>query len=140
MIPIYVPDKSPRSRRASLMFITLGALTAVGLMLLLLLRSTVAATPWILVTVGVLVLAVIPLSLFFVRRTTPDEEMKAKRGVEGLDLYSVIDRLVDDLDDDEAAYLQRRLDEREAKHKDDLTVSIDDLLEQRAHTRDSNGE
>ncbi len=67
-------------------------------------------------------------------RTTPQ---KAKRGLAGLDMYSVIDRLVDDLDNDEAAYLRRRLDEREEKAKDDLTLTVDELLDQRAQERDS---
>lgn len=63
--------------------------------------------------------------------TTHSAAEKAKRGAAGLDMYSVIDRLVDDLDDDEAAYLQRQLDERAAKAKNDLMISIDDLLEDR---------
>jgi hypothetical protein len=113
--------------------IVLGALVAVGLMLLLLLRSTAGSMPWILIAVGALVLILIPVSLFFVRRS--DDEGKGKRDLEGRDLLSVIDRLVDDVDDDEAAYLRRRLDEREAKRKDDLTVSLDDLLDQRADDR-----
>jgi hypothetical protein len=56
---------------------------------------------------------------------------KAKRGLEGLDMYSLIDRLVDDLDGDELAYLKQRLDERESGGREDLEVSVKTLLEQR---------
>lgn len=70
-------------------------------------------------------------------RTAPLQKQKTKRGLEGLDLYTVIDRLVDDLDDDEAAYLRRRLDERDAQQKDDLTLTVGEMLEQRARDRDS---
>jgi len=34
---------------------------------------------------------------------------KPKRRLEGLDIYSIIDRLVDELDGDELVYLQRKL-------------------------------
>lgn len=67
--------------------------------------------------------------------TTRTSAEKEKRADVGHDLYSVIDRLVDDLDDDEAAYLQRRLEQRDAKAKDDLTVTLDTLLETRAEDR-----
>ncbi len=36
---------------------------------------------------------------------------KAKRVPHGMDMYSMIDRVMDDLDDDEMDYLERRLDE-----------------------------
>ncbi len=36
---------------------------------------------------------------------------KAKRVPHGMDMYSMIDRVVGDLDDDEMDYLERRLDE-----------------------------
>ncbi len=36
---------------------------------------------------------------------------KAKRIPEGMDMYSMIDRVMDDLDDDEMDYLERRVDE-----------------------------
>ena len=57
---------------------------------------------------------------------------KAKRGLDGADMYSLIDRMVDDLDDDEATYLRRRLDDRERGLKRDETKNaLDDLLDER---------
>lgn len=85
-----------------------------------------------------LTLLLVSLIPMIALRVTTDQEEKAKRGLEGLDMYTVIDRLVADLDDDEAAYLQRRLDERDAKAKDKLTASLGDLLDQRAESRRSN--
>lgn len=137
MFPIFVPDDSdrtPRSRRAGLKIAALGGIVALGLMLLLMMRSSGGSVPWVLIGVGVVVLFVIPIILLL-SRGDADQQAKSKRGLEGLDLYSVIDRLVDDIDDDEAAYLQRKLDERKAKNRDDLTVSLDELLEQRAQNR-----
>lgn len=116
--------------------VIVGALVAFGLMFVLLMRSNVPTTPWLLIGFLAPVVIIVTVIFLFARRSdAADDDAKAKRGLEGLDLYSVIDRLVDDLDDDEAAYLQRRLDERDAKNKNDLTVSLDDLLERRAQDR-----
>lgn len=60
---------------------------------------------------------------------------KAKRKREGMDMYTLIDRMVDDLDDDEAAYLQRRLDARESSVRDDLAESAEDLFNRRDEDR-----
>ncbi len=40
-----------------------------------------------------------------------EEEAKSKRLPEGMDMYSMIDRVVDDLGDDEMDYLEQRVDE-----------------------------
>ncbi|HVU13820.1 MAG TPA: hypothetical protein VHD90_21230 [Phototrophicaceae bacterium] len=88
------------------------------------------------VAITVMLASLVPV---FVLRASSEHE-KSKRGLEGLDLYTVIDRLVADLDDDEAAYLQRRLNERDTKAKDELTVSLGDLLDQRAEARRPNDE
>src|SRR5579871_1817663 len=58
-----------------------------------------------------LILMVSSILLFARSHMNVDAAEKRKRGLEGLDMYSVIDRLVADLDEDEAVYLQRRLDE-----------------------------
>ena len=65
---------------------------------------------------------------------------KRKRFDAGQDMYSMIDRMVDDLDDDEAAYLQRRLHQRETKTKRDLEASLGDLLDKRAEQKHSRRE
>ncbi len=120
-----------------MLVVGLGTLTAIGLMFMLVAPASASSTPWLLITVMVILLLMVPLVLLISRSTRDEAQSKAKgkRGLEGLDMYSVIDRMVDDLDSDEAAYLQRRLDEREAKQKDDLTVSLDEVLNQRAQDR-----
>lgn len=60
---------------------------------------------------------------------------KEKRRPQGADMYTLIDRMVDDLDDDEAAYLRRRLDAREADMQNDLPADMQDLLDQREQDR-----
>ena len=58
--------------------------------------------------------------------------VKVKRGLDGTDMYTLIDRMVDDLDDDEATYLRRRLDDRERELERDSTKSaLADLLDER---------
>lgn len=61
---------------------------------------------------------------------------KAKRGLDGADMYTLIDRMVDDLDDDEAEYLRRRLDDRErGLQRQETEQSLADLLDQREADR-----
>jgi hypothetical protein len=60
---------------------------------------------------------------------------KQKRALDGLDMYSMIDRLVDDLDEDELAHLRRRLEERDQGHDPKLKQSLQALLEERSEAR-----
>lgn len=60
---------------------------------------------------------------------------KPKRFAPGQDMYTLIDRMVDDLDADELAYLRRRLDEQEQASEDNLAQSMAELLEKRAELR-----
>jgi hypothetical protein len=50
-------------------------------------------------------------------------------------MYTLIDRMVGDLNEDEAAYLRRRLDELEAGLQTDLPAEVTDLLDQRKRNR-----
>ncbi|MCB9456341.1 MAG: hypothetical protein H6671_10185 [Anaerolineaceae bacterium] len=73
-----------------------------------------------------------------VRRTYQyrHDATKAKHGLDGADMYTLIDRMVDDLDDDEAAYLRRRLDDRErGLQRQETEQSLADLLDQREADR-----
>lgn len=73
-------------------------------------------------------------SLIFIAIKQPGgAQEKPKR--DGLDMYMLIDRLVDDLDDDEADYLRRRLDERERDVKRDLADEALNVLDRRAENR-----
>jgi hypothetical protein len=64
-----------------------------------------------------------------------DAPEKRKRELENVDMYAMIDRLVDDLDEDEIEYLRRRLEGRGDNHQ--LTKSLETLLDQRSETRQS---
>jgi hypothetical protein len=64
-----------------------------------------------------------------------DAPEKRKRGLEGQDFHSVIDRLVDELDEDELAYLRKRLEEREQGRRPELTHSLEALLDERSETQ-----
>ena len=85
------------------------------------------------VMVGMLVSALTIGAVMFAASRQSREKVKPKR--EGMDMYTLIDRLVDDLDDDEASYLQRRLDDRERGFRGELAESAEDLLLRRAEDR-----
>lgn len=55
---------------------------------------------------------------------------KAKRGVQP-DMYAMIDRMLDYLDADEMAYLQRRLAEIENSQTDHFPADLESLLDER---------
>ncbi len=136
MIPIFhnaTAVRNPRWTALKAFFAALAAMLAAGVVLMF---SSGAgdAPPVLFVFVVAAVVIAVSVTALIVTRLAPT---KGKRGLEGLDMYTMIDRMVDDLDDDEAAYLQRRLGEREAKQKDDLTLSLNDLLEQRAQEKRS---
>ena len=123
--------RNPRWTALKAFFAALAVMLAGGVLLVF--SADSGDTP---VAVFIFALAVIGIAVsvaaLVVTRLAP---AKSKRGLAGLDMYTMIDRLVDDLDDDEAAYVQRRLDEREAKQKDNLTLSLNDLLEQRTQEK-----
>jgi hypothetical protein len=120
--------------RRALVGVLLGLVVAMLLgVSLLAIRSGGTAFPVIAFGVGaVLVLLMGVMLATSVFSPASSRFAKRKRGLDGLDMYSVIDRLVDDLDEDEMAYLQRRLDEREGGSPDELPEVIDDLLSQRS--------
>lgn len=141
MFPIFVPrtSRSRAFRRQTAKFIGIlisGILSLVLLLVVLAFRPA-APLPWIMIGIGALVAVVIPIIAVVALRNAREEEaaavpVKRKRGLDGEDMYSLIDRLVDDLDDDEAAYLRRRLDNHErGLQREDTQTSIGDLLDDR---------
>jgi hypothetical protein len=92
-----------------------GGGTSVGFVIVLI-ATIVAAT---------LLAPIVVLS----QRKAPE---KRKRSA---DAYSLIDRLVEELDDDELAYLRSRLDAREHRLSDDVATSMEELLESRSENR-----
>ena len=130
-------DDDPQAQKRALVA------TMVGLVIMMLLGMSLLAikfvgNPFPIIAVGVgailvLLMVVMLTALFFSQGSS--QGGKRKRGLDGLDMYSLIDRLVDDLDEDEMAYLQRRLDARESSSPDELPEVIDDLLSQRTEDR-----
>jgi len=101
----------------------------VTLILFVFMRTPVSGVPLLFfaaMVVAALVLA--PVVVLSGRKSTE----KRKRNV---DSYALIDRLVEELDDDEIAYLRRRLGARETALPDDVVVPMEDLLDARAERR-----
>ncbi|MBC8171447.1 MAG: hypothetical protein H7X77_07230 [Anaerolineae bacterium] len=113
------------------------ALLAGGLLAALIINDVSSQTDMLVVfAVLIIIVAMIPISLLFSRNTTSSETTeKQKRVLAGMDMYSLIDRMVQELDEDEIAYLQNQLDQRSGAQKQDLQASLGDLLNQRAEKR-----
>lgn len=60
---------------------------------------------------------------------------KRKPFAPGQDMYSLIDRMLVELDEEELAYLRRRLAEMDQAEADDLAQSLGELLDKRAEVR-----
>lgn len=82
-----------------------------------------------------MILILLTIGLLANATRTPDATEKRKRELENVDMYSMIDRLVGDLDDDELAHLRRRLEEREQGRDPKLSQSLEALLDKRSETR-----
>lgn len=136
-VPIFDETSAPRSQRpVGLKLLSIGLAMIFAVSIAALLIPDAGDTEMLRIVIA-MALVCIGGGVFWTVRERAAAPQKGKRGLDGLDLYSVIDRLVDDLDDDEAAYLRRRLDARDEKAKDDLTLTVDEMLDQRAQERDS---
>lgn len=132
-------SENPPSRKQATMGVIAGGVLAMVIGALLILAPRAAINPAAAMVIGVMVIVTI-LSLAAVtisnwQRSKVRE--KRKRDVAGLDMYSLIERMVDDLDEDELDYLRRRLEEREHGPKHELADSLDELLTQRAEDREA---
>ncbi len=96
------------------------------------LLSGFVAVPTFVVLI-VVAIALIVSILFGAK--SKDSPEKRKRGLEDLDMYSMIDRLVDELDGDELVYLRRRLQEHEQGEDRELRYSLETLLDERSEER-----
>ncbi len=141
LIPIIPPDEdgNPRTKMRAKVGIIVGVTVAILLGMMLFFTSgrtgstSSASPPWVLLSIIVITAIVGMLVVTLSPRNRQQSAEKPKR--EGMDMYELIDRMVDDLDDDEAAYLQRRLDDRESGLRGDLADSAEDLLSRRAEDR-----
>lgn len=96
------------------------------------LLSGLVAVPTLMVIVLVAIALIVSILFGAQAQDAPE---KRKRGLEGLDMYSMIDRLVDDLDGDELVYLRRRLEEHEQGKDRELSHSLETLLDERSEER-----
>ncbi|MBE0689469.1 MAG: MnhB domain-containing protein, partial [Anaerolineae bacterium] len=128
-------DETTRARtrlRASIM-VAIGLVAAIGVAVIMFFGG--ASTPVLLpglLAVGIVIAGGAILINMVAKQTAPEKD---KRGLGDLDMYSLINRLVADLDDTELAYLDRKLDERRQRLDDGLTEDIGMLLEQRQEAR-----
>jgi hypothetical protein len=129
------PNGEPPDRRRAAKMTLVGLFTAIGVILLLVFtRGLMPPLALISVVIIMVVLATAAL-VMLLNGSSRAEKDKRKRRLDGQDIYTIMDRLVDDLDDDELAYLQKRIDERQTTTKDDLAQSVEDVLERRAQNR-----
>lgn len=126
MIPIYLPpnddDPDAQRRRAKIgvMFgVAVAALLALGLLAW---RSASIPVIALIVLICVVITAITVLSL--------SQQPAAKRKRE-TDMYTLIDRMVDDLDDEELNYLRRRLAQRALDDEKRLPEELNATLDRR---------
>lgn len=140
MFPMFTPpssgdDAAARQRAKITLAIGLGVLALGGVMAFFVMEGGMTS-PMLFIIFGIVVLLAILVPIVALSRENQRKQNaaapKAKRGLDGTDMYSLIDRMVGDLDEDEAAYLRRRLDDRERGLKRDATkTALEDLLNER---------
>jgi hypothetical protein len=96
------------------------------------LLTGLVAVPTLMVIVLVAIALIVSILFGTPAQNAPE---KRKRDLEGLDVYSMIDRLVSDLDEDELIYLRRRLGEHEQGTDGELRDSLETLLDARSEER-----
>ena len=135
----YGPDddnSEGRPRSTYLITALAGIVVMLLLGLLLFARSAGSAGMLIvMIVIGLVVLAVVAtLGSLLYQMRGGDTLTKAKR--KNVDMFALIDRLVDDLDADEAAYLRQRLDAIERRETaESLEALLDDHDDQESRRR-----
>jgi hypothetical protein len=125
-------DENPNKRPVGP--IIAGAVVALVLGLGLALRSSPALLPVILVLVTLVGVGAIIYALAIAKSLNSRGE-KPKRRQPGMDMYTMIDRMMDELDPDELDYLRRRVTERGGQSDGDLIESVNYLLDEREDVR-----
>lgn len=130
-------DTDQRRSLRSWMLLLFTALLAAGLAVAIMIGNPVSSDLDRIMVVSLLIIAagIIPVSLLFSNPPTTTTAEKQKRVSANTDMYSLIDRMVEELDEDEIAYLQQRLSSRLYADKQDLQNSLGELLNQRAENR-----
>lgn len=135
MIPLFTPPEANDTGYAARRWVKVGVLIAMvlGFSVVVFGRAPIMMAAVMLPLIAIVALAVMMLNM----RAVQAGPAKEKRRPQGADMYTLIDRMVDDLDEDEAAYLRRRLDQREAGLQTDLPTDMQDLLDRRESDRRS---
>ena len=110
------------------------AILEIGLLLAAVETRSAVFLVFAIVTI-LLSLYVVGLMALVRRNQEQNPAQKRKRGGE-TDMYALIDRLVNEIDEDERAYLRQRLEETEhpTADDDDLATSLKNLLDSREET------
>ena len=138
---LFSPPPSDKQKPAT---VTTTAAIAISLVISLLLAggfvafastSSFVVAPLIVTVVLAMVFGLMKYSRQQALAESYTADEKPKRFAPGQDMYTMIDRMLDDLDEDELAYLRRRLEEQELVSEDDLVQSMGELLSKRAELR-----
>lgn len=122
----------PGNRRSAKLAMVLGLVIAMLLgALLFAMRSMSGAMMPIILAVAVAIMLVV-IAVLVVRAMPSD---KAKHEIAEGDMYSLIDRMLPELDANERLYLQRKLDEMEAGKLHETPEELGALLDERIRER-----
>jgi hypothetical protein len=127
------PSDSARTsdiRRRFVAVVALGISAALLIGLILFMFGGGVSLGFVIILIATIVAATLLAPIVVLSQRKAPE--KRKRSA---DAYSLIDRLVEELDDDELAYLRSRLEAREHRLSDDVTSSMEELLESRSENR-----
>ena len=134
-------DEQPQPPARAALVILMGVIIATLLGFGLVVSARAGSSILLMLIIGTVVLGITVMVGFAAQAryraqaaATADE--KPKRFAPGQDMYTMIDRMLDDLDEDELAYLRRRLEEQELVSEDDLVQSMGELLDKRAELRE----
>jgi len=128
-------DEQPQPNTRAALVILMGVMIATMLGFGLISYAGSSSSILMMLIIGTVVLGISVMVGFAAqaryRAQAAAADEKPKRFAPGQDMYTLIDRMVDDLDEDERAYLRRRLEEQEQASEDDLVQSMAELLDKR---------
>ncbi len=135
MFPSPDNDQSNKQKMLAWVIIAIGLVVLVAFGVFYAIESGGLTAPMV-IAMAIAIIAAITTPLIAMNANKQKRQQgttaKAKRGLDGTDMYTLIDRMVDDLDDDEATYLRRRLDDHErGLQRDSTKNALADLLNER---------
>ncbi len=129
-------DNNSGNRTMLIISLVLGLLMFAGLGVMFLFRAgdgieLPRTLPMVVIAVLIVLIAVV-FGIVTVWRQNQQESEKSKRLPDGMDMYSMIDRMVEDLDEDEIDYLRRRI---KAARSGKTAEALETLLDEREDSR-----